>query len=413
MSRSNSESSTKLNRRQALLLSATAGVAALAGTSCGSGGGTNTAAPQAPAASCSTPRTAVANTQYGKVRGYVEDGVLTFKGVPYGANTGGENRWLPAKPPTPWEGEYPALTYGPNCPQHLHDWSSEQTFLQQWTDGWLERGHAQGEHLDAQPDGQTPGDVLHSWRRLFLRLGLRTRLAGRGADGPASRRRVRDGQSPSQHPRILRRVLDRRVGVCRFGQRRDDRPGGGASLGSGQHRQFRRRSGLRHDLRPVGRRLQGDHAAGDALGGGTDSSRVGAVGRWRRCSQRRAVQRVCQARYRRARRQGYRRAPEDGMGQVERDRQCRRGEDEPADGRVRADCPSGNRKTARGLGTDRRRPRHYHEVLLRRRSRDIEEHTDADRLGERRGEFHAFPADGGGVAGQLLQRAMAKPRLRR
>ena len=136
MSKSNSESGTKLNRRQALLLSATAGVAALAGAACGSGGSTNTAAPQAAAASCSTPRTAVANTQYGKVRGYVEDRVLTFKGVPYGANTGGENRWLPAKPPTPWEGEYPALTYGPNCPQHPHDWSSEQTFLQQWTDGW-------------------------------------------------------------------------------------------------------------------------------------------------------------------------------------------------------------------------------------------------------------------------------------
>jgi carboxylesterase type B len=50
--------------------------------------------------------------------------------------SGGENRWLPAKPPTPWEGEYPALTYGPNCPQRLHDWSSEQTFLQQRTDGW-------------------------------------------------------------------------------------------------------------------------------------------------------------------------------------------------------------------------------------------------------------------------------------
>ena len=88
------------------------------------------------AGSCSTPKSAVAGTQYGRVRGYVDDGVLTFKGVPYGANTGGENRWLPARPPTPWDGEYPALTYGPNCPQRLHDWSSEQTFLQQWTDGW-------------------------------------------------------------------------------------------------------------------------------------------------------------------------------------------------------------------------------------------------------------------------------------
>jgi para-nitrobenzyl esterase len=131
VSKSNSESSITLNRRQALL-SATAGVAALAGTARSSEAATVKAA----AASCSTPRSAVAKTQYGKVRGYVEEGVLTFKGVPYGASTGGENRWLPAKPPKPWDGEYPALTYGANCPQRLHNWSSEQTFLQQWTDGW-------------------------------------------------------------------------------------------------------------------------------------------------------------------------------------------------------------------------------------------------------------------------------------
>ena len=63
----------------------------------------------------------MAKTQYGKVRGYVEDGVLTFKGR-HGASTGGENRWLPAKPPASWDGELPALIYGANCPQRLHDW---------------------------------------------------------------------------------------------------------------------------------------------------------------------------------------------------------------------------------------------------------------------------------------------------
>jgi para-nitrobenzyl esterase len=131
MSKSNSESSLGFNRRQALL-SATAGVAAVAATASSS----DVRTVQAAGASCSTPRSAVAKTQYGKVRGYVEDGVLTFKGVPYGANTGGENRWLPAKPPKPWDGEYPALTYGANCPQRLHSWTSEQTFLYQWTDGW-------------------------------------------------------------------------------------------------------------------------------------------------------------------------------------------------------------------------------------------------------------------------------------
>ena len=131
MPQSDSEKSLGFNRRQALW-SASAGMAALAGAASRSDARTA----HGTAASCSTPRSAVAKTQYGKVRGYIEDGVLTFKGVAYGANTGGENRWLPAKPPTPWDGEYPALTYGANCPQRLHNWSSEQTFLQQWTDGW-------------------------------------------------------------------------------------------------------------------------------------------------------------------------------------------------------------------------------------------------------------------------------------
>src|SRR5512136_1546417 len=125
-----------LSRRQLLRLSTTASVAAALPGSALASPGAKAAAAKPPAGSCSTPRTAVANTRYGKVRGYVEDGVFTFKGVPYGADTGGENRWLPAKPPKPWDGEYPALTYGANCPQRLHDWSSEQTFLQQWTDGW-------------------------------------------------------------------------------------------------------------------------------------------------------------------------------------------------------------------------------------------------------------------------------------
>ena len=122
MPKSDSENSLRFNRRQALW-STPAALAALAGAASASDGRTVNAA----GASCSTPRSAVAKTQYGKVRGYVEDSVLTFKGVPYGGNTGGENRWLPAKPPKPWDGEYPALTYGANCPQRLHNWTSEQT----------------------------------------------------------------------------------------------------------------------------------------------------------------------------------------------------------------------------------------------------------------------------------------------
>ena len=128
---------TPMNRRQALLLPAAAGLGVSLARKAAASDGTKTAAPQAPG-SCSTPRSAVAKTQYGKVRGFADAGVLTFKGIPYGQDSGGENRWLPAKPPKPWDGEYPALIYGANCPQRLHDFTAiEQSFLQDWDDGYM------------------------------------------------------------------------------------------------------------------------------------------------------------------------------------------------------------------------------------------------------------------------------------
>ncbi|MCX6611956.1 MAG: carboxylesterase family protein [Acidobacteria bacterium] len=132
MSKSDSNHGLRFDRRKAML-SASAGITAMTAA-------TSTAATKtlsAAGSTCSTPRAAVARTQYGKVRGYIDDGVFTFKGVPYGANTGGENRWLPARPPAAWDGELPTLIYGANCPQRLHTWSPEQSFLYQWTDGWI------------------------------------------------------------------------------------------------------------------------------------------------------------------------------------------------------------------------------------------------------------------------------------
>ena len=137
MSKSNSENHTNLNRRQALLLPATAGMAAALAGPAEASDSTKTASHQA-SGGCSTPRSAVAKTQYGKVRGFLDGGVFTFKGIPYGQNTAGENRWLPAKPPKSWDGEYPALIYGANCPQRLHDYTAiEQSFLYDWDDGYM------------------------------------------------------------------------------------------------------------------------------------------------------------------------------------------------------------------------------------------------------------------------------------
>ena len=125
-----------LSRREALLLSASVGLGLSIPEPAFASDSIKTGAHLDPGV-CSTPKTAVAKTQYGKVRGYISGGVYTFKGVPYGQHTGGENRWLAAKAPLPWKDELPTLVYGANCPQTLHSWTSaEQTFLFDWDDGW-------------------------------------------------------------------------------------------------------------------------------------------------------------------------------------------------------------------------------------------------------------------------------------
>jgi para-nitrobenzyl esterase len=124
-------------RRNALLLTAT-GIGATLGAGEAVAGLNTATINHLTQGGITTPHAAVASTAYGKVRGYVEGGVYTFKGVPYGADTAGANRWLPAKPPTPWEGERPTLIYGGNCPQTLHDWSNvESSFIHDWDDGFL------------------------------------------------------------------------------------------------------------------------------------------------------------------------------------------------------------------------------------------------------------------------------------
>lgn len=85
----------------------------------------------------------VVETTAGKVRGYVRNGIFTFKGIPYAATTAGAARFMAPQKPAPWAGVRSSMALGFACPQGLHvpegrrvGWThDEEAFMFEWDDG--------------------------------------------------------------------------------------------------------------------------------------------------------------------------------------------------------------------------------------------------------------------------------------
>ena len=75
-------------------------------------------------------------TRHGPVSGLAEDGVLVFRGVPYGADTG-SRRFQPPVPPTPWREPRSGRAYGPASPQRGGEPNQSEDCLRLnvWTPG--------------------------------------------------------------------------------------------------------------------------------------------------------------------------------------------------------------------------------------------------------------------------------------
>ena len=72
-------------------------------------------------------RSAIVSTVGGDVQGVVVDGISIFRGIPYGAPTGGDNRFRPPQPPAPWSGVRDTSRYGETAPQ-ARTWLAEGGF---------------------------------------------------------------------------------------------------------------------------------------------------------------------------------------------------------------------------------------------------------------------------------------------
>lgn len=59
----------------------------------------------------------VVETSAGKLRGVVRSGIYAFRGVPYGASTAGNNRFMPPRKPESWTGVRDAFQNGYSSPQ--------------------------------------------------------------------------------------------------------------------------------------------------------------------------------------------------------------------------------------------------------------------------------------------------------
>jgi para-nitrobenzyl esterase len=77
---------------------------------------------------------AIVKTESGLVSGYIEDGIYTYKGIPYAQ----AERFMPPTKVKPWDGVRSSRAYGPTCPQKKRaGWLvDEMAFESRWDDGF-------------------------------------------------------------------------------------------------------------------------------------------------------------------------------------------------------------------------------------------------------------------------------------
>ena len=91
-----------------------------------------TSSPPASSPRLSGPLFFDVETTHGVVRGIANTGIKAFRGIPYGADTSGKNRFMPPRKPAAWAGVHPSFGYGPISPQTPSGYRSDYSQLIAW-----------------------------------------------------------------------------------------------------------------------------------------------------------------------------------------------------------------------------------------------------------------------------------------
>jgi para-nitrobenzyl esterase len=145
---------------------------------------------------------AIAETACGKVRGYIRDGIFTYKGIPYGESPAVSGRFQPPRKAKPWTGVRSSMEYGRVCPQGPRgSWNQdEEAWLFSYDDG------VQGEDC-LRVNIWTPGINDHQKRPVMVFLH-----GGGFVSGSCQEHRSYDGERLSRRGDVVVVSLNHRLG---------------------------------------------------------------------------------------------------------------------------------------------------------------------------------------------------------
>jgi len=149
---------------------------------------------------------AIAETATGKVRGYIRNGIFTYKGIPYGDTTAGSGRFQPPQKTKAWNGVRSSMQYGRVCPQGPRgSWNyDEESWLFCYDDG------VQGEDC-LRINIWTPGINERKKRPVMVWLH-----GGGFVSGSSQEHRSYDGERLSRRGDVVVVSLNHRLGPLGF-----------------------------------------------------------------------------------------------------------------------------------------------------------------------------------------------------